>query len=200
MSQQFGWLKMEELKQIAAVERLKALEKSKIKTAESLGITRTTLDSLLAAFDKRSAEDQSRIAENNKKLQEIMNQDRSAFEYDTKTGHSSPKPPRPLPKIDLIMPLERGSDPLSTAANQINNEPRIQPAFKPVVQPSPRIPVPAPLADEAQREHERFAKLDKTLYSEKFPIGAREQAERAQNSKPKTSKPASKKTKAKAGK
>ena len=57
----YGWLKMDELRELVAVERLAQLEHNKTKTAESLGITRTTLDKILADFDKRTAEDKARM-------------------------------------------------------------------------------------------------------------------------------------------
>ena len=177
--QQFGWLKMDELKQLAAVERLANLEGNKLKTAESLGITRVTLDAILHAFEKRTEAEQARIKLNADKVREIMNQNKDAFEHDAKTGFSNPKAPAPLPKIELFKPRSMGEDPLNKAAEAINNTPRPVSTFKPVITPSPVIPVPKPLADEAKREKEHFDKLDKTPYSVVHNQEGREQRERA---------------------
>ena len=165
----YGWLKLEELKQLVAVERLAQLEHNKTKTAESLGITRTTLDKILADFDKRTAEDQNRIKVNNDKMRAITNQNANTFGHDANTGMSTPLPPGPLPKIELFKPRPPSDDPLSRAANEINNTPRIANTFQPTAKPSPVIPENTPLMTEAQREKERFAKMDKRPYSEKYP-------------------------------
>lgn len=189
----YGWLKMEELKQLVAVERLAQLEHNKTKCAESLGVTRTTLDSILKGFEKRSAEDKARIKTNNEKMKVILNQESNTFGHDTNTGMSTPLAPRPLPKIELIIPKETGEDPLSKAANAINNEPRTGNAFKPTVKPLPAPKETTPLMTEAQKEHARFAKLDKTPYSKTHDLEAREIREKAEMNK--TTKPSKKVTK-----
>ena len=165
----YGWLKMDELRELVAVERLAQLENNKTKTAESLGITRTTLDKILADFEKRTAEDKSRIKTNNDKMNAILSQESKSWGHDVNTGMSTPLAPGPLPKIELFKPRPTSDDPLSKAAEAINNTPRIVNTFQPVAKPSPVIPVYSPLMTEAQREKERFDKLDKRPYSEQYP-------------------------------
>ena len=196
----YGWLKLEELKQLVAVERLAQLENNKTKTAESLGITRTTLDKILADFEKRTAEDKARIKTNNDKMNAILSQESKSWGHDVNTGMSTPLVPGPLPKIELIKPRPTSDDPLSKAADEINNTPRIANTFQPVVKPSPVIPTNSPLMTEAQKEHERFAKLDKRPYSVQYPkVNTKGNGHDAKVVKT-ANKTANKKTKVKAGK
>lgn len=192
----YGWLKLDELKQLIAIERLHHLENNKTRCAESLGISRPTLNEILDAFEKRTAEDKQRITDNNERMKVILNQESKSWGHDVNTGMSVPLPPAPLPKIEMFKPKPVSDDPLSQAAEKINNQPRIENTFNPTPKPSPIIAPANPLLDEAAKEKARFEKLDKTPYSVVHKTAAREELEKAELNKPKVLKPKAKKEKA----
>lgn len=165
MAQVYGWLTMDELKQAAAMERLAALENNKSRTADSLKISRQTLDSIIEAFEKRTAEDKERIRLNNEKLRAITNQESRSFEMDPNTGMSVPVAPAPLKPIELFKARNIDADPLSAAAHEMAGTAKAPNKFMPSTTPSPIIKEKTPLETEAEREHARFAKLDKTPYA-----------------------------------
>ena len=187
MSQDFGYLTLEEIKQAVALDRLKKFENNITQTAKSLKVTRPTLHKILKDYDKRTDEEKKRIEANMTIDQRNMSQERGAFEADPVTGMSIPKAPAPLPKIPLIMPKElvQPTGAIDVTADQ---QPRPANAFKPVVKPSPIIPEPNSIETEAKREHDRFEKLDKTPYSLKHKMEARAILEKGKTPKAKGKK------------
>ncbi len=175
----YGWMTLEDLRQVVSVERLAKLDNNLTRTAESLGITRPTLNAILEAYEKRTFEEKERIKANIAKLNWVEQQNKDAFEYDHATGMSTPKAPRPIPPVVLVMPKTSAVETdIEKAMNAAENAVARTKMFIPVPQVAPVVKPVDPMMSDAQKEHERFAKLDKTPYSEKFNMAAREQREK----------------------
>lgn len=189
MTQVYGWLTLDELKQAAAMERLAALEGNQTKTAESLKISRTTLASIISEFEKRSSEDKERIQLNNEKLRQMTNQDSKTFVVDINTGMSVPLAPAPLKPVQLFKAPEPEKDPLSQAAVTLANASRAPNNFNPITKATTPIKLKTQLETEAEKEHARFAKLDKTPFSTKQAAETKANEEKAKvEKKPKKAK------------
>lgn len=198
---EFGFLTLEEIKYVVALDRLKKFDNNITQTAKSLNITRPTLHKIMADYEKVTEDQKKRIEANRLVESGILSQERGAFENDPATGMSVPKAPAPLPKIDLVMPVEPKEDGLVRTLSEANNRPKDPNLFRPVVKPSPVIKPEDPMAAESKRERERFAKLDKTPYSKKHKMedrANRELAEIANAGKTTKAKKGKKKEKAKA--
>jgi len=181
IKQDYGWFTLEEVKQAVAMDRLSKLDGNLTKTSESLGITRPTLNSIIEAYEKRSAEDKERIKVNVALVQKVESQHMQAFEPDPATGFSRPKAPEPLPDMKLFMPKdEKLNTAIEKAIAESENSVDRKNLFKPSVQASPVIKPVDPMVDKAKAEQERFAKMDKTPYSEKYKMADREKRERAE--------------------
>lgn len=192
----YGYLSLDQVKQAVVLDRMKKLDNSKTQTATSLGITRNTLDKLLAQFEKNDKATQDRISANIALLSKMQNPHVDAFEFDVNTGMSIPKKAEPLKIPVLLKARAEDTDPLNKAVGDMETNARKGMTVLGTVTPSPIIPTPTEMKSEIETERKHFAGLNKTLYSEKYPIGGKAKKETAKVIKTKAK---GKKKKAKAG-
>lgn len=191
--QDYGFLSLDQVKQAVVLDRMKKLDNNQTHAASSLGITRNTLAKLLAQFAKNDEATQKRINDNVALLSK-MNNRIDEFDLDNATGMSVPRPAAPL-KIPVLLkarPEEGGAIAKVVTAEEAKIKKNT--VLLGNLKPSPAVEVNDPLLTEAQQEHARFDKLDKTLYSVKNPIGEKDKP------KAKGKKKKAKKAKATAGK
>lgn len=169
MSQEFGYLTMEQIKFAVVLDRLKKFENNQTHAANSLKITRTTLIKALADFEKKDAKTKEIIKANQDLLQRGGLQDRDAFQHDVDSGMSVPVPLKPVPGAGTVLLTAKPAEgsPVVDAAMEANN------VMKPPVRLISRLKLaggdksksPLGLETESEREHKRFSKLDKTPIS-----------------------------------
>lgn len=159
MSQLFGFLKLDEVKQAVVLDRLKSMEGNKSATAKSLGIHRGTLDKLLIDFEKKDVKDKEVITKNQSIIEAIRNQDKNAFAFDPNTGHSVPMAPPPLqvPESALMKVRPVEGEPVAAAAEAANDAIRQKTKF--ITQPKIAPPPAAKKDKTVLTEQQRFDKL-----------------------------------------
>ena len=199
MAQEFGFLTLDTLKHAIIKDRLKSFNGNQTKTAQSLGISRVTLDKAIEDYEKKDAAEKATIEANQARLSLIYKQTRgSGWEFDPNTGDSFPVKTEGIPPVKLFKRPDE-TEPLATEATRVNDQIRqgTQLLRDPKAPPDRSGNSVVNIQTEATKEHERFKGLDLTPLSVRKGLDHRGQDTQAKpQEKPKAEKPKGKREKA----